>query len=1090
MKSGSTTVYQGSKKINLLKSASIVVMAFVITSPAFGQSVTITNKRETSISTSTADGGSPANIIVDDEGEIEISSGTVVTVDSDNTVKVDGILDNRTLSNGIGIHYQTELGETLISGYSGAGDIVVGTVDNDDNEGSNNFGILIDGDGTFQGDIEGFRNADFIVRGTNSAGISVQANMIGNIVVDDITIEHANSNGIEILGNLTGNIEVNNRIDVDAEGSHGIYIGADVDGQIRNIGFIDAGKDITRDIRFNELPAVGAIASVRVSGNLTGGIANDIIFQDSNGNIVELNESESTAGYSRNNGTINSFAGGHTILITPEKVSSTGWTDITIGNTGSFYGDYSILNQRGIKATGRNPGQDVTSILITGASQGGTNYTTTLDFGIYNGFFGEIDTQSSDADATTLRIGSGASVPEFINNGVFNTKVNAAVNSEGNFIGDGGSAYGIVIDQGGSLQSFENPGIFTVQAGGNNQEAVGILDHSGTLSNFSNTNLFRVLSSANDSVLTAVDLSNNSTGVTFFNSGIIRGDIYLGDGVNNITLEGFTLSEITTRTQEFIDAGLSEEEYLPLLERDIEGTIFLKGGSATLEMSDNSALRGGIVSPNGNLEVTLRDQSELSVNTDLGLNVTNIDVQDQSVIKINVQSIDNFVGGINASGTVEFSPQSNLDISVFGIVLNEETFNIVTAANLIIDDDVNIQNLGSNSFVYDLSTEHIGNGINLNVRRRSSAELGLSETFGNIYEASIGAFSTDDDVARYLGSIETEEEFNVFYKSLMPLGFSQTVNQTIRNANNLSLGAVSSQLDGLRRLIKRVPPSRVLNGVWIQEFAGIYDYDGGIHERGSNTFNFGLAAGYEFAASERGVIGASISYNIADTKFHGEEDDRLAVQNTQIGLYSALWLENFFLENQASIGYLDFSGDRFVSLEDDVREVNSDWNGLQYSGTIKAGYEFELGPIAITPTAGLNYTNVKQKEYTEVNGGSALDLNVLENNRDSLTTDLKLEIAHRTEFKTDDVIDSVMSIVLQGGWSQQLKDDPIEMTAKFASTDEFFTIYGDPIDKNNFQAGLGVYFTANYFAFTIRYDAEWRDQYLGHSANMNLRARF
>ncbi len=1070
-------------------SVSVVAMSFII-SPAFGQSVTITDKRETPISTSTASNGSPANIIVDEEGEIEVSTGTAVIVDSDNTVTVDGLIDNRTVSNGVGVNYQTELGETLISGYSGGGDIVVGTLDNNDDEGTNNFGILIDGEGTFQGDIDADTNADFVVRGKNSAGISIRTNMIGNIIVDDITVEHANSNGIEILDNLTGNIEVNNRIDAAAEGSHGIYIGADMDGQIRNIGFIDAGTDITRDIRFNELPAVGAIASVRVSSNLTGGIANDIIFQDSNGNIVELNEGESTSGYSRNNGTINSFAGGQTILITPEKVSTTGWTDITIGNTESFYGDYSIMNQRNITAIGRNPGQDVTSILITGASQGGTNYTTTLDFGIYNGLWGDIDTQSSDADATTLRIGSGASVPEFINNGRFETKVNASVNDEGIFVGDGGSAYGIVIDQGGSLQSFENSGVFIVESGGNNQEAYGILDHSGTLTNFSNTNSFLVLSSASDSVLTALDLSNNSTGITFFNSGTIRGDIYLGDGVNNITLEGLNPAEIATRTQEFIDADLTEEEYLPLLERDIDGTIFLKGGSATLEMSDNSALRGGIVSPNGNLDITLRDQSELSVNTDLGLNVMNMDIQDQSVVKINVQSVDGFVSGINASGTVEFSPQSTLDISVLGIVRNEETFNIVSAANLIIDNDVNTQNLGSASFVYDLSTEHVGNEINLNVRRRTSAELGLSDTFGNIYEASVGAFVTDVDVARYIGSIENEEDFNAFYKSLMPLGFSQATNQAIRNANNISLGAVSSQLDGLRRLIKRVPPSRVLNGVWIQEFAGIYDYDGSIHERGSNTFNFGLAAGYEFAASERGVIGASISYNIADIKFHGEADDRLAVQNTQIGLYSAFWLDNFFLENQASIGYLDFSGDRFVSLGEEMREVNSDWNGLQYSGNIKAGYEFELGPIAITPTAGLSYTNVKQKEYTEVNGGPALDLNVLENNRDSLATDLKLEIAHRTEFKTDDVIDSVMSVVLQGGWSQQLKDDPIEMTAKFASTDEFFKIYGDPIDKNNFQAGLGIYFTANYFAFTIRYDAEWRDQYLGHSANMNLRARF
>lgn len=1088
MKSGLLSVEHNSKKISLMFTVSALAISMSL-SPAFGQSVTISDKRETSISTSSADGGSPANIIIGTDGEIEVSSGTAVTVDSDHTVAVNGLIDNRTASDGVGVHFQTELGETLTSGYSGAGDIVSG-IFNENSTGSNNYGILIDGEGIFQGNILAETNADFTVRGTNSAGISLQTDMIGDITVRDIIAQDANSNAIEILGNLTGNIEVQSRIDARGEDSHGIYIGADVDGQIRNIGFVTSGSDTSRNANFDLVDAVSATASIRVSANLTGGIANDITFQNSDGDIVDVIEGSSTAGFSTNNGTISAFAGGQTILITPERLSDTGWTDITIGNTGSFYGDYSILNQRNITASGRNTGQDVTSMIITGASNGGTDYTTTLDFGIYNGLWGEIETTANDADATTLRIGAGATVPEFVNNGILTSTVNASADQDGVFDGEGGNAYGIIIEQGGSLSSFENKGIFIITSGGENQEAIGILDHSGTMTNFSNTGTFAASNSANGSILTALDLSNNSTGITFFNSGIIEGDVYLGDGTNDITLEGLSLAQVALETQGHIDDGLTEDEYLPFLERDISGTIFLSGGSTTLDMSGNSALRGGIVSPNGNLDITLRDQSELTVNTDLGLNVNNLNIQDQATLEIDVQGVDGFVSGVNATGTVEFSAESNLNISVAGIVFDEETFSIITANNLIIDDAANIQNLGSNSFVYDLSTEHVDNDINLIVRRRSSEELGLSETFGTIYEASLGAFGVDDEVAQYLGGIETVEDFNSFYKTVMPLSFSQATNQAIINTNNVSKSAVSSQLDGLRRMIKTVPPSRVRNGVWLQEFAGIYDYQGGLHERGSNTFNFGLAAGYEFAVSERGVIGANISYNIADIKFDGDADDRLAIQNVQLGLYSAFWMDNFFVENQASVGYLDFSGERYVNLGDSERLANSDWKGLQYSGVIKAGYEIEMGAISVTPTAALNYTNVRQNEYSELNAGPALNLNVMENNHDSMTTDLKLEIAHRTKFTTDNVVDSVMSVVLQGGWSQQMKDDPIEVTAKFEAADEYFTIYGDTIDKNNFQAGLGVFFTANYFAFTIRYDAEWRDQYLGHSANMNLRARF
>ncbi len=1077
-------------KINaLLVSVSAVAISLSMQS-AFAQEVTIDDKRETPISTSDANAGSAADIIVGAEGEIEVTSGTSVTVDSNNTVTIDGRIDNQAVSNGIGVHFQTETGETLMSGLDGNGTITVGALDDNDNAGENNYGVLIDGDGTFEGNITIETNGNIGVRGDNSAGVSLQTEMVGNIVVDEILVQSDNNNGIEILGELTGDIEVNDRISAGRTGSHGIYVGENMDGQVRNLGFVSSGTDISRDAQFNEVPAVASIASIRISADLTGGIANDIVFRDQDGNIDNIAEGASTAGYSQNNATIDASGGGLAILITPEKTSDTGWTDITIGNTESFYGDYSLMNQRTIEVGGRNTGQDATAILITGASQGGTDYTTTLDFGIYNGLWGEMRSETLDADATVLRIGEGASVPEFVNNGNFESVVTAAVNTGGEYTGEGGDAFGIVIDEGGALPRFENNGTFIVEAGGENHSAVGIVDHSGTLTSFTNTGSFIARNAANVSTRTAVDLSANTSGVTFFNSGIMIGDVHLGSGDNDITIEGLSLEGVANATQLYIDAGLTPEEYTPLLGRGIDGILYVGAGSNTLDLTGNAELKGGIVSPNGDLAITLSDQSQITVNTDLGLNVTDMDIMDQSAVNINVASVDGFVSGINASGTVEFSAESNLDIAVSGIVFDEETFNIVSADTLIIDPDANIQNQGSNSFVYDLTTEHVDDSINLIVRRRTSEQLGLSDTFGNIYEASLEVFGTDDGVASYLGGIESEEDFNTFYKSAMPINFSQATYQAVKNANNISLGAVSAQMDSLRRMIKTAPPSQVRNGVWIQEFAGIYDSQATAHERGADTFNFGLSAGYEFAVSERGVIGAALSYNIGDIKFHGEPEDRLAIQNTQIGLYSAFWMENFFIENQASIGYLDFSGDRYVMLDGEERLANSDWNGLQYSGLIKAGYDLDMGSLTITPTAALNYNNIKQDEYTEVGGGTAINLMVSEHTRSSMTTDLKLEVAHHTEFYGEDGLESTMSIVAQGGWSQQMKDDPIEMTAKFASGTDYFTLYGDPFEKNSFQAGLGVFFSANYFAFSIRYDAEWRDQYLGHSANMNLRARF
>ena len=1057
--------------------------------PVIAQDATFDDKRTTAVSTSTANNGSPANIVITSNGEIEVTSGVAVTVDSNHTVSNAGIIDNQAISNGIGVHFGTQSGETLTSGYSGAGRVVGGEFRADDNYGSNNFNILVDGDGTFNGNISTERNSLLNIYGDNSAGISVQANMVGDITVHSISVTGDNSNGVEILSGLTGNIEVRDNVGVDDIGGHGVYIGADVTGGFRNIGSINAGADITRDSRFNEIPGVASVAALRVSGDLTGGIANDIVFTNSDGDEVNVAEGDSTSGLSSSVASITALSGTNAILITPEKISGSDWSNITIGNTGSFYGDYSLMNQRTISARGVNDGQDVTTILITGAENGGTSYTTTLDFGIYNGLWGTMEAQTNDGNATILRLGSGASAPEFVNNGILNATVFADTDDDGNLIGAGGNAFGVVIDEGATLNRFENNGTFNINAQGTDKNAYALLDKSGTVSEFVNTSRISTLAGTNGSAI-AVDLRANTTGITFDNSGIITGDVYLGSGTNTINLSGLNPTEYSEQRQEFIDAGLTEAEYLPRLERKIEGTLFLAGGNATLTMSDNANLTGGIVSPNGQLDVTLNDQSMLTVDTSRGLNVGTLNVNDDSILNVDVSNIDNYVGGVDASGSVSFSDDSRLNVRVLAVVDEDVTVNILSSDNLTIDPDANIQNLGNSSFVYDLTTQVNGNDIDLSVRRRLSSELELSPTLSSIYEASIPAFRDDTGMASHLGGIETREDFNLFYKEIMPLNLSQASTQAIQNANDLSVSAVSAQLDGLRHMIKNVPPSAVRNGIWIQEYAGLYDIKDGVIERGADVFNFGLAAGYGFAVTDRGVVGVSLSYNIADIKFNESGNDRLTTQNTQLGVYSTFWINDLFLEGQASVGYLDFASEKEITLGDLDRMATADWNGLQYSGVIKVGYEANLGPISITPTAGVNYTNMRQDAYTEIDGGAGFNLSVDQMRRTSLTTDLKLEIAHLTEFKTDDVVDSVMRIALSGGWSQQLKDDPIEVSASFEGQDNFFTLQGDPIDKNNFQAGLGVYFTSNYFSFGIRYDAEWRDQYLGHSANMNLRARF
>ncbi len=1062
-------------KLMLLLGTQISTLAY---QSVGAQTVTITDTNETNIRTSTASGGSPANVVVADGGEISVESGVALTVDSNNTISNSGLIVNSGASNSTGVLFETSAGPNLMSTFNFVSTISVGDSSTTVSGGSGNYGILIDGPGIFQGNIIGTEQSGVSANGDNSAAFSLKADMIGGIDIGNAVVVGANSNAVEILGDLTGDLNILTNATARQTGNHGLYIDGNIIGGIRNVGLIASGTQAGFDQNFDPVDATAGIASVRISGNVTGGFANDIIFQDSNQNIVNVTEGDDTSAFTINTSSIEALAGGYAVWITPEKDDNPTWTNISLGNTNSFYGDYSIMNQGTISSRGINAGQEVTTIFITGATQGNTNYSTTLDFGIYNGLFGSIEAVSLDANATGLHIGNGATVPEFVNNGSLNIDATISTDTDGNAVGNGGDGFGIIIDPGGTLSKFENNNAFIVAATGTSSSAYGVLDNSGTLNQFRNSGLISTtLSEGSTGKAVAVDLSNNISGVDFFNDGNITGDIFLGSGNSTIALDGLTTAEAAA---------------LPAVaaERAIDGTIFLSGGSSTLTMSNNSQLKGGIVSPNGQLAVTLDDQSTLTVDSSFGLKVSNLSANDQSTLIINIDDAENFVSGLEASGSLTFSPESQLSIQVESVIVDTSTFRVIEAGTLTLDLDENVRNSGTNSLIYDIFTEKTGNVVDLTVRRRGATELGLSQNIGAIYEASIPALINDKELAAYIGGIETSDEFNRLYKEMTPNSLSQISRQVVLNNNNLSTGAISGQLDNLRHLLKIRTPTRTRRGIWIEEFAGIYNYDETVKEKGADVFNFGLAAGYELLLTERGALGANISYNVADVDLTGSGVDHMTIQDIQLGLYSGYWINDFFVEAQGSAGYLSYDSEREVVFGDVTRHAIGEWSGIQYSGVFKAGYEAKLGSFSITPTAGINYNKIKDKSYLEQDGGAGINLNVAENNMKSLRSDLRLELAHTTEFKVGSRVDSIMRVGLHGGWAHEFNQDPLAITAAFENVAQTFTLNGDPIAENNYQAGLGLNFTSNYIAFSIKYDAEWRDGYLGHLASMNLRVRF
>src|SRR5690606_41032286 len=127
--------HQGSNFMRRMLVAAVALGPLVVASGAYAQTV-VSNTRTTPIATATANSGSPADIEVTTSGRIEVQSGAAITVDSDNDVENEGVIEmDEADDGGIGILIEAGHNATVTN----AGTIRI-TDDLDEAEGTDDDG--------------------------------------------------------------------------------------------------------------------------------------------------------------------------------------------------------------------------------------------------------------------------------------------------------------------------------------------------------------------------------------------------------------------------------------------------------------------------------------------------------------------------------------------------------------------------------------------------------------------------------------------------------------------------------------------------------------------------------------------------------------------------------------------------------------------------------------------------------------------------------------------------------------------------------------------------------------------------------------
>src|SRR5690606_11909655 len=403
--------------------AAVALGPLVVASGAYAQTV-VSDTRTTPIATATADEGSNDDVqIASGGGSITLSSGTAVTLNSDNDVIVGGTIVMEDADDGATaiLAEGGNTGSITVSGRITITDDLDESEDLDDDgdpdtpyaTGTDRYGIRVTGPGPLIGDIEIQNGATIGVEGNQSYAISIEGGLDGDFTTDgSISATGNESYGVRATGAITGDVLVSGAIGAIGEDAVGVSFEDDiggaltVDGNLRSTGYrtttVPSVQEALDNLDADDLLVGGP--ALRVAGDVAGGVLLEAAQPD-----PEPDEADEDGDGIVDTAETTSFTASFGSAPAVEIGSAT--RGVTLGEVGTGEEAYGFINRGEIQAHGLFEGFSATAVQI-GVDAG---QATDILGGVRNQ--GAISTSAVEEEATGIRIGAGASTPVVINNG-------------------------------------------------------------------------------------------------------------------------------------------------------------------------------------------------------------------------------------------------------------------------------------------------------------------------------------------------------------------------------------------------------------------------------------------------------------------------------------------------------------------------------------------------------------------------------------------------------------------------------------------------------------------------------------------------
>jgi hypothetical protein len=981
-----------------------VLVATVATAPllamafgAFAETV-VNTARTTPIATATATSSNTADDVkIDAAGSIKpTAAGAIVTLNSNNKVTNAGTLATVGVDNSTGVlilggntgSVTNSLAISLTEDYTPTDTDSDGDLDGKFATGTGRYGVRLTGPGVFTGDITQDSAGSIAIEGNNSAGVSLETGLVGNLTTNgSIAVTGDNSYGVHVTGPVTGKVTQGGSVSVLGQNAVGVALDSDVSG-----AFALQGSVSTTGYRYTSRPSETAIGkldaddllqggpAVRIGGDIGGGV---LLNGPTFSTVVDGTTTTTTTISSSTTGTgaITTYGGAPALLIGSDTRT------VTLGAVGTADNAYGLVAKGAISASGVYDKIAATAVQIGGQA----GQATTLAGGAR--FDSNVTANAREANATAINLTSGAVVPSLWNRGVINA-------TSGSYAGSGltGDARAVVINAGANLSNLTNSGSIQASRSGETGDAIAVLDTSGTLKTITNTGSILAQVAAPtakaDGTTTstatatgtavALDLRASTGGVTLTQKGPVSTAATTtfpsGDTVTTAT------STATTGTPSIVGEIRfgSGADTLDLQSGAVIGAVSFGAGADVLNMSNGATLIGALRDSDGLLAINV-GKGSLGISNAETINATSLTLGAESKVVFTADPAAGTNTRLNVSGAVNIASGAQLGLRLTGLLSAPTSYTVITGGSLTVGT-LGQDLLGDAPYLYVAESRADSNNVYLDVRRRSAAEIGMNRSQASAYDGVFAALGKDTGLANAFLTQNSKDGLLGLYNQMLP-DQGEGMFAALQNANQAISAATGYRPD---------PGDRYgPDSVWIQEINTLVRRDTD-DTLGSDTQAFGFVGGYEAMGDAGGALGLTLAYvSVEEHDIDAKVGEQTTGSFVQLGAYWRRSIGGWRMNLGGGAGYAWYDGDRVFNsgdlnndgVADVIRHSQAQWNGATLSGFAGTAYEAKFGRYFVRPEGRLDYLWLRDGQRKETGGGDGFDLVVKRRTSTSLTAD-------------------------------------------------------------------------------------------------------